>query len=130
MAIFSPKYSRMWSRGWYLYHLPQRAQWWYRICLTLSWDGGVPAPGCSNGPWKEKYVTSLWILQRVSLKITYPCLWLLDNIWNERVVILRGGSKIQSISGSFRVWFKSTRSKGTNRRTITITEKQFFILSW
>lgn len=51
---------------------------------------------------------------------------LLDNIWNVRVVIIRGGSKIQSISGSFRVWFKSTRSKGTNRKTITITEKQFF----
>ncbi len=50
MPIFSPKYSRMWSSGWYLYQQPQRAQYLCRTWRGFSLDGDVGTVGSLKGP--------------------------------------------------------------------------------
>ena len=47
MAILSPKYSRMWSRGWYLNQQPQRAQYWWSTCRRFS-------TGAVDPSWNQK----------------------------------------------------------------------------
>lgn len=53
IPIFSPKYSRMWSSGWYLCHLPHRAQQWQRTWRGFSIVGSRQPSGYSYGPWAK-----------------------------------------------------------------------------
>lgn len=51
MPIFSPKYSRIWSRGWYLYHFPHLAQYSYKIWRRFMSSGLMPWTGFSYWPY-------------------------------------------------------------------------------
>lgn len=51
MPIFSPKYSLIWSRGWYLYHFPHLAQYSYKIWRRFMSSGLMPWTGFSYWPY-------------------------------------------------------------------------------
>ena len=53
MAILSPKYSRMWSRGWYLNQQPHRAQYWWRTWRRFN-TGGVDPSCVGFSFWRKK----------------------------------------------------------------------------
>ena len=58
----------MWSRGWYLYHFPQRAQYSYITCRAFRGDSGTQFFFTSYGPW-NKYMFSLCLWLRGALRL-------------------------------------------------------------